>query len=112
MIFTYVTWRAAHVETLFLNNKMRQKSLSILSSSRSPFLFMLLPTPSIQQSRGLHFPEADQQRQTGFFHRCFIAQAQCLHYLFQSALPSVECTSYSVAAIPRTHDTCHSLSGP
>ena len=29
-----------------------------------------------------------------------------------STPPLVECTSYSVAAIPRTHDAGHSLSGP
>ena len=32
----------------------------------------------------------------------FIAQAQCLHGLFQSTLHLVECTSYSAAAIPHT----------
>ena len=31
---------------------------------------------------------------------------------FSKYSPLVECTSYSVAAIPRTHDASHSLSGP
>ena len=49
--------------------------------------------------------------ETDFFHRCFIDQAQCLHGLFQNTPPVFKCTSYRVAAIPRTHDAGHSFSG-
>ena len=36
-----------------------------------------------------------------------------VYMVFFKVLPSlVECTSYSIAAIPRTHGAGHSLSGP
>ena len=58
-----------------------------------------------------HNAEADQQTEPDFFTDVLLHKLN-VYMVFFKVSPLVECTSYSVAVIPRTHDAGHSLLGP